>query len=102
MIDLTFRAITPAHFIAVAITRGVYDATGTIVQPGFAVDAMGNVIISQEVGPWDSHGVPTTPAIADTWFWYNIRIYNAASLADADTLYPGDVNDGFAFTKSKF
>lgn len=89
MIDLTFRCFSRDRWITVATNRGIYDADGN-VRPGFAVDEIGTVAL-------DSLDPPTM----DTWFWVNLRIYNTKADEDEDTLYPGETEDGFKFTKSK-
>jgi len=99
MIDLVFRAFSRARWIAVATARGIYDANGN-VQPGFEVDEIGNAELSPAVT--DKDGNITTPAELDSWFWVNLRIYGDKVNADIDTLYPGEIEDGFIFTKSKF
>ena len=86
MIDLTFRCFSRDRWITVATNRGIYDADGN-VQPGFAVDEIGSIVL-----------VPGDPPTMDTWFWVNLRITDGS---DEDTLYPGEVEDGFKFTKSK-
>lgn len=87
MIDLTFRCFSRARWITVATSRGIYDADGN-VNDGFAVDEIGSPEIS--------------PGVLDTWFWVNLRIYSGAKqAADDDTMYPGEIEDGFHFTKSK-
>lgn len=98
MIDLTFRAFSRARWIAVATSKGVYDAAGN-VQAGFEVDELGNAVLTS--GTYTVQGVVITPAVIDTWYWVHLRVYNAASVADVDALYAGEVEDGFKFTKSK-
>lgn len=99
MIDLVFRAFSRARWITVATARGIYDADGN-VQPGFEVDEIGNAELLPAVT--DKDGNITTPAVLDSWFWVNLRIYGDRVNADIDTLYPGEIEDGFIFTKSKF
>lgn len=99
MIDLVFRCFSRARWITVATSRGIYDAEGT-VSPGFEVDEIGAVELVPAV--IDGLGVVTTPAVLDTWFWVNLRTHGGgATLADADTLYPGEIDEGYKFTKSK-
>ena len=99
MIDLVFRAYSRKRWLTVATARGIYDADGN-VQPGFEVDEIGNAELSPAVT--DKDGNITTPAELDSWFWVNLRIYGDKVNADIDTLYPGEIEDGFIFTKSKF
>lgn len=98
MIDLTFRCFSRARWITVATNRGIYDANG-IVQPGFEVDEIGPVELTPAV--LDAQGDVVTPAVLDTWFWVNLRIHGASADADEETLYDGETEDGFKFTKSK-
>ena len=99
MIDLGFRAYSRKRWLTVATARGIYDADGN-VQPGFEVDEIGNAELSPAVT--DKDGNVTTPAVLDSWFWVNLRIYGDKVNADIDTLYPGEIEDGYIFTKSKF
>lgn len=104
MIDLTFRCFSRARWITVATGRGIYtgetDEGGReIVAPGFVVDEIGSVVLTPAV--LDGDGNVTTPAVMDTWFWVNLRIFNRKADDDVDDLYPGENEDGFKFTKSK-
>ena len=98
MIDLTFRCFSRARWITVATARGIYDVSGNVTS-GFAVDEIGNAVLTPAIV--NAQGVITTPAVLDTWYWINLRIYSAASVADVDALYAGETEDGFNFTKSK-
>lgn len=98
MIDLVFRCYSRARWITVATARGIYNADGD-VQPGFEVDEIGKAELSPAVV--DAEGNVTTPATLDTWFWVNLRIHGSQGDSDDDTLYPGEEEDGFRFTKSK-
>lgn len=104
MIDLTFRCFSRARWITVATARGIYtgetDENGKeIVSPGFVVDEIGSVVLTPAV--IDAEGNVVTPAVMDTWFWVNVRIFGSAYRDDNDDLYPGENEDGFKFTKSK-
>lgn len=99
MIDLTFRCFSRARWITVATAKGVYDASGNVTS-GFAVDEIGACVTTKAI--LDAQGAIVTPAVMDTWFLVNLRIFSAAvSAADLDALYAGEVEDGFMFTKSK-
>lgn len=90
MLDLYFRAFTRARWIEVATNRGVYDANGDI-QPGFCVDEIGNIQLTD--GP---------PPTFDTWWSVNLRIYGAKFLADEDTVFTGeDGGTPWRFIRSK-
>ena len=89
MIDLTFRCFSRARWIAVASARGICDVDGNAL-PGFAIDEIGTVALDN-----------LDPPTMDTWFWVNLRIHGQAADSDEDTIYPGENEDGFKFTKSK-
>ena len=99
MIDLTFRCFSLARWITVATSRGIYDASGNVVS-GFDVDEIGFQGLADAVYDPVTHAI-TTPAVIDTWYWINLRLSTDKADADADTLYAGEVEDGFKFTKSK-
>lgn len=104
MIDLTFRCFSRARWIAVATARGIYtgsvDENGKeVVASGFVVDEIGSIVLTPAV--LDANGNVVTPAVMDTWYWINLRITGQASNDDDDTIYPGETEDGFKFTKSK-
>lgn len=90
MIDLFFRAFSRARWIAVATNRGIYDAEGNI-NPGFGVDEIGNVMVTPPV--YDANGNETTPAVIDSWWSVNLRIYGQQGDDDAATLFPGETDD---------
>ena len=96
-VDLFFRAFSRARWITVATNRGIYDADGNVA-PGFAVDELGNVTITPAT--YDANGVELTPAVIDTWWCVNLRIYGTKADADADTLYTGETGS-WKFLKSK-
>lgn len=104
MIDLFFRSITRARWIAVATNRGIY--TGSLDENGqpivdytrFAVDEIGAATITPAVV--DANGNVTTPAVMDTWHSVNLRIHGKGEAEDADTLYPGD-SGTLKFLRSK-
>ncbi|MBU2051515.1 MAG: hypothetical protein KKH61_21400 [Gammaproteobacteria bacterium] len=96
MIDLFFRCFTRERWIAVATSRGIYDAKGN-VNPGFAVDEVGNVMLTPPVMKDD---VVVTPAVMDTWFCVNLRIYGPKHDDDMDDLYQGEEGD-WKFLRSK-
>ncbi len=89
MIDIVLRCFSRARWITVATSRGILDANGN-PNPGYAVDEIGT-------------DAEIAPGVLDTWYWINLRIYNQAADADADTVYPGEENDtsGFKFVRSK-
>jgi hypothetical protein len=97
MLDLVLRSFSRARWITVATNRGIYDAQGN-VNPGFDVDEIGNVVITPAV--YDGMTV-VTPAVLDTWWTVNLRLTHQAEDNDADTLYPGDTDDGFRWRRSK-
>jgi hypothetical protein len=98
MIDLVFRAFSKARWVTVATNRGILNAQGT-PNPGFEVDEIGAAVIADAIV--DAQGNITTPAVMDTWFLVNLRIHGAEAVNDNDTLYAGETEDGFKFTKSK-
>lgn len=97
MIDLFFRAFSRARWLQVATNRGVYDAEGNI-NPGFGIDDLGNVMVTPPV--LDAQGNVVTPAVIDTWWCVNLRLYGPKADEDADTLYPGETGN-WKFLRSK-
>lgn len=103
MIDLVFRAFSRARWLTVATNRGILNAEG-FPNPGFEVDEIGSVALVDAVyGLPDAQGRPVviTPQTMDTWFMVNLRIHGVEADNDTDTLYAGEIEDGFKFTKSK-
>jgi hypothetical protein len=100
MIDVVLRCFSRARWITVATNRGILDANGN-VNPGFAVDEIGPIVLTPAV--MDGTTV-VTPAVMDNWHWVNVRFHGPKAEEDADTVYPGEEADesGFKFTKSKF
>ena len=98
MIDITIRAFSKAAWTAAAKTLNILDAKGS-PKPNFDIDEIGFATLVSAV--LDAKGVVITPAIMDTWFWVNIRITGAQYDADVDSLYSGETEDGYNFTKSK-
>ena len=85
MIDLFIRAETRARWLAFASNRNII-VNGEL-QPGYAVDELGNV----ELTPAVMNGMEVvTPAVIDTWWWVNLRIYGPKFTADQDTVYAGE------------
>lgn len=98
MIDLYFRAFSRARWIEVATNRDVYDANENI-QPGFCVDEIGNIQLTDAV--MDGMTV-ITPATFDTWWSVNLRIYGTKFLEDEDTVFAGeDGGTPWRFIRSK-
>ena len=108
MIDLFFRAFSRARWITVATNRGIYtgaldEAGREIVAPGFAVDEIGNVMVTPPV--LDAEGNVTTPAVMDTWWCVNLRMYGDAEVRDDDAPFPGEAETDtqqWRFLRSKF
>lgn len=96
-IDLLFRAVSRARWLAVATNRGIYDEEGN-VNPNFAVDELGNVVITPAT--YDAEGNETSPAVIDSWWAVNLRIFGSKADDDADDLYAGET-EGFRFVRSK-
>ena len=87
MIDLVFRCFSRARWVTVANNKGICDANGKAAA-GFAIDEISSFVLS--------------PGVIDSWFWVDLRIFGSQQVSDdADTMYPGEVEDGFKFTKSK-
>ena len=88
MIDLFFRCFSRDRWLALATNRNILDAEGN-PREGFAVDELGNIIIT-----------PGDPPVFDTWWTVNLRIFGAKASEDEDTLFPGET-DGLRFVRSK-
>lgn len=86
MIDLAFRAFTRDRWIQWATSKGVYNDEGFTIN-GYDVDEIGFVEIS--------------PGVFDDWWFVHLRMSLAKAGEDVDSLYPGEAEDGFQFTKSK-
>jgi hypothetical protein len=101
MFDVVLRCFSRARWITVAKNRGILDADRN-PNPGYAVDEIGTVELTPAV--LDGNGNISTPAVLDTWYWINLRLYGAVADMDADTAFSGEEGDssGFRFTKSKF
>lgn len=101
MFDITLRCFSRARWLAVATNRNIIDADGN-PNPGFSIDEIGNIVLTPAVIDPQTLAV-ITPAVMDTWYWINLRIYGAQETGDVDTVYPGEESDtsGFKFTKSK-
>jgi hypothetical protein len=106
MTDILIRAFSRARWQAVAVNRGILidgiDAQGQPAlypAPGIGVDEIGNMQVTPAV--LDAQGNVVTPAVIDTWWSVNLRLYDKAEAADNDTLYPGETDSGFRFLKSK-
>lgn len=89
MLDLYFRCFSRDRWQALATSRNIIDAAGNPML-GFAVDELGFVTIT-----------PGDPPTLDTWWSVNLRIHGRQADDDGNSIFPGEVEDGFRFTKSK-
>jgi hypothetical protein len=102
MIDVMIRAETRARFRTFAINRNLVVQQGSIyiVQPNVDIDEIGNAVITPAV--LNPDGTVQTPAVLDTWWLVNVRLSHGMAANDEDTLYTGETDTGFKFTKSRF
>jgi len=106
MIDLILRCETRARWLTFAQNRGIIVITNNVevIQPGFSVDEVGNVVLTPAV--YDNTVFPpvlVTPETRDTWWTVQVRLSGAQEDNDADNVYAGESGDtsGFKFVKSK-
>jgi hypothetical protein len=109
MIDVYFRSFSKARWDALALNRGlVVQAAGVtpvilVPAPGVAIDEIGNVVRTPAV--YSGGALPSTvvtPAVVDSWWTVNVRLYGQRYLDDVDAgLYPGETDATVKFTRSK-
>jgi hypothetical protein len=109
MIDLMIRAETRARLRAFLVNRELIfqDAGGVWrVNPGVEIDEIGNAVITPGVyGGTADEPTIITPAVVDTWWLANLRLFGARESADADTLQTGETVEtagSWRFPRSKF
>lgn len=91
MLDLYFRAFSRARWDTFADNRGITAGTPPVVQPGFLVDHIGGVQLTD--GVYDHSTFPPTVITAPTfdgWHSVNLRVIGTKVAEDDDPVYTGD------------
>lgn len=106
MIDVMIRAFSRARFRQFAVAQNLIHQAqdgAWIIHDGVSIDEIGNAVITPgvyETGTFPP--VEISPPVIDTWWLVNLRMTGQRATDDEDTLYPGEVDSGWRFLRSKF
>ena len=98
MIDIYLRCFNRARWLTFGVNRNLIDAQGRPM-PNVGIDEVGNVVLTPAV--LNSDLTVQTPAVLDTWWCVNVRLFGQRYLDDVDTtVYPGETGN-FRFIRSR-